>query len=239
MGDALGFFRTYEIGIYILLGIVAVFYLRKFSLAWQELRGAAFGLERESAQSRLNQAASGLIFILALMMSEFILVSFVIPNSSENSPLPTPTLNLLSTPTTTLEANLDNAAQVNNAAITPTSPTPLEETATNNCVPGQIEISAPQDGSQVNGIIEVVGSANIPNFGFYKLEMRQPGDENWLTILAGNEIKQGSVLGSWNTTLINPGDYQLRLVLVDNAGQASAPCMVQVHVVASVETPQP
>lgn len=239
MEEALGFFRTYEIGIYLILGLAGIVYLRKFSLAWQELRGAAFGLERESAQGRLNQAASVLIFILALIMSEFILVSFVLPNNPDLPALPTPTLNLLTTPTTTLEATPNSTAIGGNASpVTPTTP-PAEELTTNGCIAGQIEITAPQDGSQVNGIIDVIGSANIPDFGFYKLEMRQPGEQNWLTILAGNEIKQGTVLGSWNTSLINAGDYQLRLVVVNNAGQALPACQVQVHVTTSLETPQP
>ncbi len=240
MEEALGFFRTYEIWIYLILGLIGIIYLRKFSLAWQELRGAAFGLERESAQGRLNQAASILIFILALMLSEFILVSFILPNSPNlTTALPTATLNLLATPTTTLEATPNGSANENNANPTSATTTTPEELTNNGCVPGQVEISAPQDGSQITGIIDVVGSANIPNFGFYKLEMRQPGEQSWLTILAGNEIKQGSILGSWNTSLINAGDYQLRLVLVDNAGQALPPCVVQVHVTTSVETPQP
>ncbi len=238
MEEALGFFRTYEIWIYLTLGVIGIVYLRKFSLAWQELRGAAFGLERESAQSRLNQAASMLIFILALIMSEFILVSFVLPSNPDISPLFTPTLNLLTTPTTTLETTLNGSPAAEGVTPGVTTPVPTEDLTVNGCIPGQIEISAPQDGSQVNGIFDIIGSADIPNFGFYKLEMRQPGEQNWLTILAGNEIKKNGVLGSWNTSLIIAGDYQLRLVLVDNAGQALTPCMIQVHVTATVETPQ-
>lgn len=239
MEEALGFFRTYEIGIYLILGLAGIVYLRKFSLAWQELRGAAFGLERENAQGRLNQAASVLIFILALMMSEFVLVSFVLPNNPDLTALPTPTLNLLTTPTTTLEATPNVTTAASNAGSSTPTTIPAEELTPNGCIPGQIEITAPQDGSQVNGIIDVVGSANIADFGFYKLEMRQPGEQNWLTILAGNEVKQSAVLGSWNTSLINAGDYQLRLVVVNNAGQALSPCQVQVHVTTTLETPQP
>ena len=58
MAEALRFFRAYEFWIYTILALGALVYIRKFILAWDELRGAAFGLERESAQSRLNQAAS-------------------------------------------------------------------------------------------------------------------------------------------------------------------------------------
>jgi hypothetical protein len=63
MEEALSFFRAFEVWIYLLLGLGGLIYIRKFILAWQELRGAAFGLERENAQTRLNQSASVLVLI--------------------------------------------------------------------------------------------------------------------------------------------------------------------------------
>lgn len=239
MGEALSFFRTYEIWIYLLLGIVGLVYLRKFALAWQELQGAAFGLERESAQGRLNQAAGMLIFVLALVMAEFTLVSFILPSTAAVVPLFTPTLNLLSSPTTTLPAAAVEVGGGDNAATATQLPlAPLAESES-QCIAGQIAITSPTNGSEVNGIVDVVGSANIPNFGFYKLEMRRPGEQSWLTILAGNEIKQEATLGSWNTTLIPAGDYQLGLVVVDNQGIAQPACIIQIRVGTALGTPQP
>lgn len=54
MEEALGFFRALEMWIYLLLGLWGLIIIRKFVLAWQELRGATFGLERENAEGRLN-----------------------------------------------------------------------------------------------------------------------------------------------------------------------------------------
>lgn len=239
MGDAVVFFRTYEVWIYLLLGLVGLIFLRKFALAWQELQGAVFGLERENAQSRLNQAAGMLMLVLALMMAEFVLVSFVLPSAAMTAPLFTPTLNLLSTPTTTLPAAAVGTP-IDNAQLAVTAPAvPPQTDAESRCVAGQVAITTPQNGSEVNGIVDVIGSANIPNFGFYKLEMRRLGDTSWLTILAGNEIKQEATLGSWNTTLIAGGEYQLSLVVVDNQGVAQPPCIVQIRVAAPVGTPTP
>lgn len=79
MDEALGFFQAFEVWIYLLLALGGLFYARKFILAWQELRDAAFGLERESAQARLNQAASILVLLLAMAIAEVVLVSFVAP----------------------------------------------------------------------------------------------------------------------------------------------------------------
>ena len=43
-------------------------------------------------------------------------------------------------------------------------------------VPGQIEISMPKLGEEVSGIVPIVGTANIPNFGFYKFEIKRPSE---------------------------------------------------------------
>ena len=102
MEEALRFFRAYEIWIYLILGLGGLIYIRKFILAWQELREAAFGLERESAQTRLNQSASVLTLLLALSVTLFFLVSFVAPTMPGAIPLLTPTLDLLATATPTL-----------------------------------------------------------------------------------------------------------------------------------------
>jgi hypothetical protein len=224
MEDALRFVREYEIFIYIVLGVVAAWYLRKFALAWRDLREAAFGLERETAQARLNWSASVLVFVLILAAVEFALVSYVAPTVPGAVPLYTPTLDLLATPTITLDPNATPGA----ATPTP-GPTIPPESA--NCVPGQIEITYPESGSSVRGVIEIEGSANISNFGFYKYETAPLNDpETWLTIQAGNEIVEGGVLGPWDTARLTPGDYYLRLVVTDNAGQALPPCVVQVRV---------
>lgn len=241
MQEAFRFFQAYEIWIYLILGLVGIFYLRKFLSAWQELQGAVFGLERENAQGRLNQAASMLLFILSLMVVEFLLTSFVIPSVPQTMPLYTPTMNLLATPTLTIAAG--SAEQSPENALTPTG-TPeaidiLSVTSSSQCVAGQIFISSPQNGAEVSGIVEISGSANIPNFGFYKLEMRRADEQDWLTILAGNQIQPDGLLGTWNTVLLSPAVYQLRLVVVDNQGVASPPCEIQIQVAANTGTPQP
>lgn len=235
MEEALRFFRAFEVWIYLLLGLGGLFYARKFILAWQELRGAAFGLERESAQTRLNQAASVLVLILTMTVVEFILVSFVAPTVPGANPLLTPTLDLLATPTTTLPA-IETPAVVEAPAETPTAP--LQPIAS-GCVDGAILITAPPNGAEVSGVVRVTGTADIPNFGFYKFEMKRPEDTVWLTIQAGNQPVQDGDLGDWDTRRLSPGEYQLGLVVVDNQGRSSEPCIVQVRVEMIVETPGP
>jgi hypothetical protein len=158
--DLLRFAKDWEIFIYLILGLFVVWQIRKFSLAWGELRSAAFGLERESAQGKLNWSITMLIFTFILGVIEFGLVSFIIPSVPEASPLPTTTLDLLATPTTTFEPG---------AAALETDETTIEiESAQNTgCVPLSVDIISPKNEETIRDIVEIIGSADIPNFGFY------------------------------------------------------------------------
>ena len=225
--------RAFEAWIYLLLGLGGLFYIRKFILAWQELQDAGFGLERESAQGRVNLAAGMLLLILVLGISVFVLVSFVAPTVPGANPLITPTVDLLATPTTTLPP----AATSQPGEITPT-PT-QGQSGTSACQPESINILSPAEGQTVSNVVEVIGTADIPNFGFYKIEMKRPEETIWQTIVAGNEVKIEEPLGLWDTRRLFSGTYQLGLVVVDNEARASAPCVVQVQVTVISETPTP
>jgi len=236
MEEALSFFRAFEVWIYIILGLGGLFFIRKFILAWQELRVATFGLEQENAQARLNQSASMFVFILIIAVMEFVLVTYIAPSMPGANPLPTATLDLLTTPTTTLQTDA-TPTFAGDATLVPTT---TEQTGDIVCIPGQIMISFPQNGEIISGVIEVMGTADVPNFGFYKLEMKRPDEDLWATITAGNEVTVESKLGDWDTRRLTPGVYDLGLVVVDNEAKASLPCVVQLSVTISPdETPGP
>jgi hypothetical protein len=228
MDEFLRYFKEYEVWIYVILGVWAIWQIRKFVLAWEELRGSAFGMERESAQIRLNQAATLLLLILVMATGEFFLVSFVAPAVPEANPLPTPTLDLLATPTLALLDTTPGAEQtVLETAV------PVELSAADGCVADSVNLLEPQNGAQVNGVVTLIGTASIPNFGFYKYEIARPGDTVWLSINAGERPVQEDILGDWVTDVLSPGDYLLRLVVVDNQGNALPACVIQVRVIES------
>jgi len=229
MEEALSFFRTYEMWMYVILVLAGLVYIRRFILAWEELRRAAFGLERESAQSHLNQSAGMLVLLFIMAVAIFVVVSFVAPAFPASIPLQTPTMDLLASPSTTIEGE---AAQEQDA--TPTADL-LSLTATvqvigEGCIPGQIMLSDPVDGSEISGVVIIKGTADIQNFGFYKYEVARLGDTVWQTIQAGREIKQESELGQWDTRTLAPGDYMLRLIVIDNQGETLEPCVIRVNV---------
>jgi hypothetical protein len=227
MEEALRFFRTYEMWIYLGLGVLALWHVRKFIVAWIELRGALFGMERESAQARLNLAATMLVLLLIMAVTEFV-VSFVVPVVPGDAAA-FANADLLATPTITLPA-LQPAVQQTEAAATPT---PGEKPMGEGCTPGQVAFSAPQDGQQVSAVVTLEGTADTPNFGFYSYEIARPGEAIWLPVQVGQQPVRDGVLGTWDTSELTPGEYMLRLVVTDNQGNALTPCVIKVLVVAA------
>src|SRR6266496_292158 len=210
---------TYEPLIYIALAIGGLFAFRRMWASWREWRDAVYGLEREFALRRLGQATAVALLILVAMFAEFFIATFIAPALPASDILATPTLNLLVTPAGTLSPN-STAPAITQAVANGMS----------GCVPNKIMISAPKSGLEVNGTVKITGSADVPNFAFYKYEVTPMGTQNWATIAAKqNPVKDGD-LGEWNTLPFTNGDYFLRLVIVDNVGTSLEPCVIAVRV---------
>ncbi len=79
--------------------------------------------------------------------------------------------------------------------------------------------------------MELIGTVDIPQFGFYKFEVSPAGAENWSTVFAGREVIHDDVLGRIDTGELTPGDYELRLVITDNLGEALPPCVIPIRVI--------
>lgn len=225
MYEFLGYLRDLEFLIYIVLGSLSAWQLRKFYLAWEELRAAAFGLEKESAQLRLNRSAALLVVLLFLGTAEFGLVSFIIPAIPGVNPLPTPTIDLLATPTSTLVSNPDP----NTTPPSVSSPLATDMIMT-GCIANEVMITYPENNSTVSGIVEIEGTVNIANFGFYKFEISAADTNNWLTVQAGDLPKEDEMLGFWDTSQLQAGNYYLRLVVIDNEGIQLDPCAVFLYI---------
>ena len=225
MNELLRYLKDFEYLIYLIIGGFTVWQIRKFFLAWEELRAAAFGLEKESAQMRLNRSAALLVVLLFLGIAEFGLVSFIIPSMPNANPLPTATLDLLASPTTTISPEEETAIP----AVQET-PLPGTEIVQAGCLPEVLMITYPENNTTVSGIIEIEGTVNIPDFGFYKFEISSPNSGTWLTIQAGDAPKSEEMLGFWDTSQLDPGNYSLRLVVIDNQGVPNEPCAVDLYV---------
>ena len=222
MVEIIRFFTTYAAVVYIILALGMIIATSRLRRTWRERKKSVFGLEQELAQHKVNQAIAMLVIITLLFIGEVIFEAFLAPTLPASLLLATPTLGIAGIPTSTLSPEM--ATRV---ALTP-APTPIPGAV--GCVPGQIIITAPIPGQEIIGQITVKGTADIPNFGFYKYEVAPAGSENWSTILADREAKVDEALGLWDTTEITPGDYLLRLIVTDNSGEALPPCIIPVRV---------
>ena len=222
MDELFRFLVKFELPFYSLLAIFAVFAIRAAWLAWREWRNAVFGLEKEISFRKLRLSGSLIILLLMIGLSQFCLVTFVVPYLPAATFLFTPTADLLKTP----QAELKNGTLV---AVTGTQAPPP---GTIGCLPAKMIIISPTPGQEISGNIMLRGTVDMPNFGFYKYEYATQGSDQWSTIAAGDKIKKDDDLGAWNTSVLTPGDYQIRLVVIDNLGAALPPCIVPVRVIA-------
>ena len=217
------FLETYQTLVYLLLLLASVYSFRFLWRAWKEWREAYFGLEREIAMRRLAQWTAACFLILALMCGVFAIATFVVPGLPSAGLIPTPTLDLLATPASA------NPADGALAAMTPIVAAPVD--GSQGCVPGQLEITSPKPGAELSGTTTLVGTVNLPNFGFYKYEVALRGSENWITISARSEVRKNQALGDLNTSMFTPGDYLLRVVVIDNSAQIIGTCIITIRII--------
>jgi len=214
---------TYEPLIYISLAILGLFVFRRMWVMWREWRNSVYTLEREFALGRLGRATALGFLVLGLFFVEFYIATFIAPALPASDLLTTPTLDLLVSPPATL-----SAADATQAAIA-LATQPVQK-GMSGCVKDKIMITSPAPGADVSAVVDLIGTADIPDFGFYKYEIAVAGTQNWKTISAEREPKRDELLGKWNTQSLSNGDYFLRLVITDNVGASIEPCVIAVRV---------
>ena len=151
------------------------------------------------------------------MIFVFIVTTFVTPLLPRVEVMPTPTVALATAQPIALNLGQGESG-------TPT----MEVTGNQNCVSGSLELTQPQNGSELSGTITLKGVINVPDFGFYKYEYSQPGNSNWMIIAASGSLDPEGTLGLWDTSLLTPGDYLLRLVVTDNRSNVIGLCVIGV-----------
>ncbi len=217
------FLSAYEVLIYIFLILVGIFFWRWLWRTWKDWRASIYGLEREVSQRRFSRALAANLIWLLIFLGEFVIATFVLPSMPASLFIPTPTIDLLTTPTGTISAEL--------AATLDALPTPQAEDYSEGCLPEKHIIDSPVPGENLSGIVDLIGTVDIPNFGFYKFEISPAGQEAWAPVYAGREVIKDDILGRIDTGSLTPGDYRLRLVVTNNVGEPMEPCEVLIRVV--------
>ncbi|RLC82632.1 MAG: hypothetical protein DRI61_01760 [Chloroflexi bacterium] len=224
---------------YVVCLLGAIYNLREAILARQERKQALFALEKEAALGHLYRTWAWTIVLIILLgfafyMDKVVAPVILTPEPTQESlvnvlPLPTPTATPKPTPTPSPTPIRPRRTIVvplftPEPTFTPTPPPPV-------CPNPGVNITSPGVNAVLQGPVQVIGTANIQNFQYYKLEFGiGENPENWSFILSGNQPVINGVLGVWDPSPLPPGDYKLRLVVVDITGNFPPPCVVPVKI---------
>ena len=252
-----------DVWIYILCFLGLVWYVSEFIRAQNALRRAMFNLERESSLRARNSAMlfiTVFVSIAVLVLYVNLQVAptlppellrpptptpdpFAFPAATTGPPTPAPSPTSVIVPTVTLAGdNLIASPVIPTAAITgtvsPATINPIElPTATvvvAGCTPN-VTISDPRDGDIVVGTVSFFGSANIPGFGGYEIDIRGPQtNDRWASLLGRriNQRVEDALLATADLTTWAAGDYAVRLSVFNADGQLTNQCQLRINLEA-------
>ncbi len=203
----------YQNHVFAAMAVLAVLAALVLLRARMYLDRTPFGLEREGALRRQNGALGLLTTLVLLSMAVYLTDQFVLPNYL----LPQPTAAPSPMPTVT-----PSPIAVQTGIVVDSS----------GCENPVATLTAPVAGERIAGAYEVLGTANTLNFAFYKFEISGVGTSGeWLSLGVGTQPVVDSVLGRFDSSAREPGEYAFRLVVLDSAGNFPAPCIVPITLV--------
>ena len=230
--------------IYGAVALVGIYFLYRAFVLRKERRSAIFPLEREVAMSRLYRLFGVAVTLLLILGGTWAASNLLLPEIETMTPAGTATpdiLVLIDTPTPTSPPPTATPTATATLKPRPTRKpaprpknTPVPEVAPPVCPTAGVIITAPGNGQALTGPVTIIGTANIANFQFYKLEWSSAGAPNdWHWFAGAESPVNNGALGSFDPALVPPGSYNIRLVVVDNTGNFPPPCVVQVTVPGS------
>ena len=248
MEQVLRILAEYQWWIYGFLFLIFLFYLRRAIVARREGVRSIFRLEQEQARGRYGRSVLLAAIVLLLAAAVFFAANYGLTALSPPPEEPTPTATtgplaaptLTSTPapatiTPTATATLERPTRPPRPTETPdvvVTETPVVRPP--SCPNPAARITSPGVNQVIRGNFTVRGTANIPNFQYYKVEVGpggNPRDHEWTVVgQLHNTPQAGGTLATFNSGAYGVGTYTLRLVVVDQTGNYPEPCRVTVNV---------
>ncbi|RMH01575.1 MAG: hypothetical protein D6706_01640 [Chloroflexi bacterium] len=247
-----------DVWIYILCVMGLFWYGSQYLRARHILREAVFSLERETGTQLRNTSLILISMLLLIISGVYYVNTEIAPTlPRELLAPPTPTPNIFSTrlasptplgtpfaqasptpvlaPTITLPGQAVNQPPAPNATgtiepvgtPTPPPPTPTPFVGCNIV----LNITEPGNGSVVSGNIAIFGTVNTVNFGTYRLEANGPETRGQWANLLGRDVDQAVTdgqLGMVNLSQWASGPYLIRLTAIDQDGNITGVCVIQV-----------
>jgi hypothetical protein len=233
----------YSFWLYGLCGLGIIYYIWVAVQARREAERTIFTLERETTAGQAYRALSvalvfavvaGVIFFIADVLEprlDFPIIeeptpsALLIPTPSP-SPVP-PTITPTPTPTRLRPTARPQEEPTETPTLIPTSvpPTPI-------CPHPEVRITSPGMDAILNSPVQILGTANISNFQYYKVEVGSGDNPTSWSIFSDIHKSPiaGGLLDIWDPSGYPPGVYKLRLTVVDNTGNYPPPCEVRVIV---------
>jgi hypothetical protein len=165
----------------------------------------------------------------------FIITTFVAPSIPNLQQVPTPTVDLTEQPTGTVVAATETPAA--QSGLIPT----LQSFFDRGCIPDQIDWTYPTDGETISGTVTLTGTVNVTDLGYYRYDYSAEGSDQWTTLAAGSTKIVNQPLGSsasetsggaWDTSVLTPGKYQLKLAVFDHQNKPFNECVISVTIVS-------
>jgi hypothetical protein len=231
--------KSYAIWLYVLFAIIALFALRSILRARAEIRQSIFTLEKEVARNRIYRSLGVVVGMALLSAALFAVTHYVEPATpppSERTATPTGFLRATPTPsedemtpTPTPEPTLVRPTRRPIPTAVPVTPTATAAPAP-LCPTAGVNLTAPGENALLSGVVQITGTAMIPDFWYYKIEIgvgHNPGSWSVVGDLQYSSVS-GGLLATVNAAAFAPGQYTLRLVVVDRTGNFPEPCPVHV-----------
>lgn len=96
-------------------------------------------------------------------------------------------------------------------------------------------LQTPFDGMVISEPITVIGVATDDQFATYKLELGGPSTNGSVVVISESQqpLSDIGVLGEFDPSRFQPGDYVFRLTIFDNGGTLRAACVVSIIIGAA------
>lgn len=245
-----------DIWIYFLCSLALIWYFVQLWQARRLLRRAMFGLEEERGKL-IQRTALSAIFILLLVVGGITYVNLEVaptlppgildpftptPNifatsfpavTPRGTPDPDRTPTLAVAPTVTLRGQVNPGIFDDETPGAPVdTPVPTLPPVTEACNPF-VTITSPPAGITADGPVTFFGTATDPNFGRYDLQALGPQtDGEWVSLLDAPAAVpvQDNILGRFNFSNWLSGDYVIRILVTNPAGEEVGQCGIQITV---------
>jgi len=250
------------IGLYILIGVGVVWMGRRVMRARRDYRATQFELEREIFRYQQANALTFLILLFEAALIVFGVQQVVAPNVRSTSttglqtvqvvddgfaPSPTPPeVNFGASPIDISGVQIGEEDIVQVVATPTLTPTPVGTIVANppdsaGCDTPNATLQVPANGMLVFEPVNVIGTAFIDNFAFYRFELNGPQTFGNFAILRDYDQPVAALaeLGQFVPAFYQPGDYQFRLTVFDITNALRAACTINIIITEPIPTPTP